>query len=79
MGGVFAERVVKGTFVVILKGWFEIRMSTIFDDDPGPLCWREAPEVSKALLGDQDLNIMFCMVNMGYHGYNAGNLTILGL
>ena len=76
---VFPERVVKCTLVVVLKGWLEIRVGTIFNDDLCSLSWRETTKISQALLGNQHLNIVFRMIDMGDHWNNAGNLTVLCL
>ena len=79
MWSVFTKRVFQCTLVVVLKGGLEVRVGTVFDNDLGSLRWGETAQVSKPLLRDQYLHIVFCMIDVGYHWYNAGNLTVLCL
>lgn len=66
-------------FLVVLKCRFEIRVRTVFDNYPGTLSWGKATQISKALLGNKYLNIVFGMIDVRYHGHNAGNMTVLGM
>jgi hypothetical protein len=48
-----------------------LRMRTLSDDDPGALARRQAPHVRKALLGDDDVEIVLGLVDVRAHGHDA--------
>ena len=77
MRGMFAMGMSYCPFLIVLKCRFEIRVGTVFNDYPGTLCWREASQISKTLLCHKYLNIVFGMIDVRYHGHNAGNMTVL--
>ena len=56
---------------VVLQDGPILRMRTLSDDDPGALARRQAPHVRKALLGDDDVEIVLGLVDVRAHGHDA--------
>ena len=46
-------------------------MRTLSDDDPGALARRQAPHIRKALLGDDDVEVVLGLVDVRAHGHDA--------
>ena len=64
---------------VVLQDWLIIRMRTLLDNDASALTWREPAYVSEALLGNDYVKVVFCLVNVRTHGYDTGNTRWVSL
>lgn len=58
---------------VILKKWAVLWVSALGNDDAGTLLWRETTDISKTLLGHNDIEIVLGLVNVGGHWDDARN------
>src|SRR5690554_4613316 len=67
-----------GAVEVIQQLLTEVRVSTVVDDGMGSLAGRQAAQVGQALLGDDDLHIVFGVIHMGDHRHNGGDGSVLG-
>jgi len=56
---------------VVLQDGPILGMRTLSDDDPGALARRQAPHVRKALLGDDDVEVVLGLVDVRAHGHDA--------
>ena len=64
-----------GTGEVVVEGSAVVRVHAVVDDDPRPLARRQAAQVSQALLGDQNVDVVLGVVDMADHRHHAGNGT----
>ena len=55
-----------------------VGMSTVLYNLLGSTQWTLTTKVGNALLGDDDINIMFCTIYMATHGYDGRDASILG-
>jgi hypothetical protein len=54
-------------------------MCTFINDYPGPINWRQTTQVSQTLVGNQNINIVFGMVDMRNFGHNTGDAEFINL
>ena len=58
---------------VVLKKWAVLWMSALGDNDAGTLLWRKTTDISKTLLGHNDIEIVLGLVDVGGHWDDARN------
>ncbi len=58
---------------VILQQWAVLWVGTLGDDNTGTLLWRQATDISKTLLSNDNIQIVLSLVNVGGHWDNAGD------
>ncbi|MNH20505.1 hypothetical protein D3C79_802800 [compost metagenome] len=63
---------------VVVQRVAVIRVHTVVDDHPGTFAWCQATQVSQALLGDEDVDVVLGVVDVADHRHHAGNRPALG-
>ncbi|MCY1428525.1 hypothetical protein D9M71_444120 [compost metagenome] len=63
---------------VVVQGLAVIRVYAVVDDDACAFPGCQAAQVRQADFGDEDVDIMFGMVNVADHRHHAGNRPALG-
>ena len=53
-----------------------VGVGAVCDDGVRPLHGTEAAQIRQPLLGDDHLNRMFVVIQVGYHGYDAGDIAV---
>ena len=64
---------------VVLQNGLVVRVSALVNDDPSALAGRHATHIGETLLGDDDVEIVLGLVDVGYLGDDAGNTGGVGL
>lgn len=67
-----------GLVEVVLEDRDVVRMSTLFDDDTGTLARRQTTDISKTLLCNNDVQIVFSLVYVSAHGNDARDTSGIG-
>ena len=69
VGGMSAQQA--GGAEVVIEGRAVVWVYALINNHPGPLSWREAPQVSQAVLSDQNIHVVLCVVDVADHGHYA--------
>jgi hypothetical protein len=64
---------------VVFQDRHVVRVCTLLDNNTGTLPRTQATDICKTLLGNDDVEIMFRLVNVRAHGHNAGYTRGVGL
>lgn len=65
--------------VVFLQRILVVGVGTLLDDERSTLAWRESTEISEALLRNDDIKIVFSMINVGGEGDDARDSSGISL
>lgn len=57
---------------VVLENRLVVRVGTLVNNDPGALTRRHTTDVGETLLGNDDVEIVLGLIDMGYLGDDAG-------
>ena len=76
MRGVATPR--HGALEVVIEQRAIGRVGAVGDDQRRPFARSETAQVGEAMLGDEDVDVVLAMVDMGDHGYNRRDQPRLG-
>src|ERR1022692_3763463 len=77
--GVLCARGSEGALEVVLECGPEIGVRAIIDDLASTPFRSQVAQVSDALLGDDHVDVVLSMVDVGHHGHDTRDSTCLGL
>lgn len=73
------QAILGGDVEVFLEERFVIRMGALVDDELGAGFRIKAAQIGQTLLGNEDIQVMLGMIDMGHMGHNAGDAGRIGL
>lgn len=79
MAHALLETLALGLLVVVGEDRLVLGVSALVDDNAGALTGGQAANVGETLLGDDDVEIVLGLVDVGAHGDDAGDTVGVGL